>query len=105
MSKVKENKIQRILTTGLRRSTRLNTVKEEASKPTEHIDLESKEKYKCLEDSPRVSLRLSPRVSPLPFISLLTSPVQCRDIDPVQQEIYDCIESLERKEATTKGSI
>lgn len=51
--KFKENKIQRIPTIGLRRNTRLNTVKEAASKVAKNIDLEAKEKSEDLKDSPR----------------------------------------------------
>lgn len=81
--KVKENKIQMIPTTNLRRSTKLNIVKEAASKAAKHIDLESKEKSKDLEDSLRESLRFSPRVSPPPIISPPKSPVQSPGIDLV----------------------
>lgn len=80
-------------------------MKEVSSEVSEHIDLDPKEKFEDLEDAPRESLRLSPRVSPPPFISPLNSLVQSLGIDLVQQEIYDYIESLERKEAATKGSI
>lgn len=80
--KDKEKKTQELPTTGLRRSTRLNTVKEAASGFAEHIHIESSE---GLEDSPRESLRLSPRVSPPPFSSRPRSQVQSPGIDPVQQ--------------------
>lgn len=50
-------------------------------------------------------MRLSPRLSPPPYISPPKILLQSPDIDHVQQEIYDYIESLERKEAAAKGSI
>ena len=77
-------------------------MKEATLEFAEHINLESKEKYEDLENSPRESLRLSPRVSPPPFISPPRSPVQSPHIDHIQQEIYDYVESLKRKEATSK---
>jgi len=77
-------------------------VKEVASKFADHIDLELKEQSEDYKDSPRVSLKLSSRVSPLLFISPSRSPVQSLGIDVVQQEIYDYIKSLERKEAVAK---
>lgn len=101
--KATKRKIQGLPTTGLRRSTRLNTMKEATLEAVEHIDLEPREKSKGLENSPRESLRLSPRVSPPPFSSPPRSLIQSLGIDLVQQEIYDYIESLERKEATAKG--
>jgi len=81
------------------------------SKSIEHVSIEIEENTKAEEEdlgnpprvsSPRVS---SPRVSPLRVLSpTATSPPQIPrwrmpEIDPVQQEIYDYIESLEKMDA------
>lgn len=71
--KAKEKKTRGFPTTGLRRITRLNTMKESVYGVVEHINLELKEQYVVLEDSERESLKLSPRVSPPPFSSPLRS--------------------------------
>ena len=54
---------------------------------------------------PRNSPKGSPRSSPQPYSSPLESIIHSLRIDPTQQEIYDCIESLERKATTTKEAI
>jgi len=106
----------------LRRSTRLSTIPQTISKIIEYIDLEGNEpiENEPIENdpienepteeepvenpgiSPKGSPRSSPRVSPQPYSSPLRSLVHSPSIDPIQQEIYDYIESLERQEASTK---
>lgn len=71
----------------------------------QNISILSQKRNLKILSSLKESLRLSPRASPSPFISPPRSPVQNPSIDPVQQEIYDYIKSLERKEATTKEPI
>jgi len=130
-SKNKRRKVQKTQTPGLRRSTRLSTIPQTTSKTTRYINLEEDEpnEKKPTEkeptentpieieptenepikdepiESPGNSPKGSPRSSPQPYSSPLRSPIHSPGIDPAQQEIYDYIESLKRKEITTKETI
>jgi len=120
-SENKRRKVQEIQTPGLRRSTRLSTTQQTTPKTIEYINLEENEpteeeptentlsEIEPIEDEPIGRLgdspKGSPRSSPQPYSSPLGSPIHSPSIDPVQQEIYDYIESLERKVTTTKETI
>ena len=102
--KIERKKTQKSPVTGLRRSTRLNPAKELHSKSIKHIDVKTKENLEAGEDL-GIPPRASPRVSSLTF----TLPPQIPGrrtpkIGLVQQEIYDYIESLDKRD-TTKISI
>lgn len=75
----------------------MNTMQQVVSEATEYIDLEENEPTEKPEDSPRGLPKLSPRVSSPTYNLPPRSPVHSPGVDPVQQEIYDYIESLERK--------
>lgn len=75
---------------------------EEPTKNTPmEIELVEDEPIEILGDSPRGS----PRSSPQPYSSPLGSLIHSPNIDCAHQEIYDYIESLERKVTTTKETI